>query len=204
MRKRKFVVKCKSDELCLELLNKITENISSRFIKSEVKGNTLQLEVIGLPYELKEIKYEIEMLKREVERTTLNESDYKYLKLDELGKTFRGTISLDVLINVLKLKGYSANVKDDKLYTNAPIQLIQEIIDRAQELYGDETVRFKLSSSAKRVILIFALAFERTPSEILEILKSNNLLEQSSFRYQLRENSEVVINKLMKLLKTPQ
>ncbi|ALU12403.1 hypothetical protein EYM_03400 [Ignicoccus islandicus DSM 13165] len=201
MIKKRLVVKCRSNESCLELLNKITENVSSRFLKSEIKGNTLQLEVIGLPYELKEIKYDIEMLKKEIESKHIKGN--KYIKLHELGKLFHGTISIEVLSTVLKSRGYYVEVDDDKLYTNAPMDIIEEIVKKSKEIQEDEVVKYKLSSAAKRVVITLSLITDTPPNEVIELLKSQGFLEQGSFRYQLKENANAVINKLMKLFKSP-
>ncbi len=200
MRKRRLVIKCKTTEACLELLNKITEDVSSRFLKSEVKGNALHLEVLGMPYELKEIKYEIEALKKEIERKYLQ--GRKYVKIDEISKLFRGTISIDVLLKVLKFLGYPSWIEGGKLYTNAPMELLEEIIEKYVELQKDEVVRFKLSKSTKNVILTISLATGASPKEVLDAMVRENLVEEGPFRYQLKENAELVINKLMKLFKT--
>ena len=52
MKTRRFVIKCVSEEVCYELLNKITEEVSVRWMRTEVDGNKLIIEAIGLPYEL--------------------------------------------------------------------------------------------------------------------------------------------------------
>lgn len=94
-------------------------------------------------------------------------------------------------------------VDDDKLYTNAPMDIIEEIVKKSKEIQEDEVVKYKLSSAAKRVVITLSLITDTPPNEVIELLKSQGFLEQGSFRYQLKENANAVINKLMKLFKSP-
>jgi len=197
MMKRHFVIKCLSKDICINLLNKINEEISVRWLKTQVKDTSLIIEVVGMPYELRELKYEILSIKNSLEFYL---KKHKEFKVEELVSKARVTVPLDALIEVLKLLGYNAERSEDGIRTDAPSEKIIETMIKMHEVYESDVVRFRLPHSAKKVIMVVHALYNIPPEEIIEIMKNLNLIEEGEFKYEIKEEWRKVVTKLVNSL----
>jgi len=197
MKTRRFVIKCVSEEVCYELLNKITEEVSVRWMRTEVDGNKLIIEAIGLPYELKSLRYEIEELKRELESALM---PYTKVHVDEFPKLAKVTVPFDALVEALKLLGYSAKVEGGVLESDAPFEEVVELAKRIREAMSHDVVRFRLPHSAKKAVAVLSALYGVDPEEVVRIMEDRGYLELGDFKYELKEDWKKIIKELVKQL----
>ena len=197
MIKRKFVIKCLNKEICVNLLNKIVDEISIRWMKTEIKGNSLIIEALGLPYELKELHYEVNKLRNELE---FNMKTYKEFKLHDLVSVSKVTVPVDTLIEALKLLGYKAEKTERGISTSAPLDKIIEIMKKMNEVNSSDIVRFRMPQSAKKLIMIIHALYDFSPEEIAEAMRENGIIEEGDFKYIMKEEWRKALAKLVKSL----
>ncbi|UXD22468.1 hypothetical protein IPA_05085 [Ignicoccus pacificus DSM 13166] len=194
---RRFVIKCSSSDVCVELLNKIMEEISARWMKTQVKGNTLIIEAIGMPYELKSLRYEIENIKRGMEVERMKGGRYS---VEDLVKGAKTTVPLDALLLALTLKGFKAKREGEYIITNAPGDTIIDVMRGMSEVLENDEVRFKLPSSAKKIVMVLHTVYDIDPERIIEIMKNYSIIEEADFGYRLKEEWRSALRRLVKLL----
>ena len=194
---RRFIIKCSSQDICIEMLNRITEEINARWLKTQVKGNVLSIEVLGLPYELKSLRHELEELKRCMELKRMKGGRYR---LTDLVKSAKTTVPLDALLYALKLLGYKAMREEDYTVSDAPGEVIINLMKKMTEVLDNEIVRFKLPHSAKKVVMIVHAIYNMPPGRVVELMVEDGILEEREFKYVLRYKWEEVLRRLVKLL----
>ena len=197
MKVRRFAIKCINKEVCYQLLDKITEEVSVRWMKTEVVDNMLLIEALGFPYELKGLRYEIEQLKKEIEASAM---PYTSVSVDEFSKLARVSVPLDALAEALKLLGYSASVEGRTLRSDAPFGEVVELARRMKEIMDSDVVRFRLPHSLKKAVAAVSAAYGVSPDEVVEIMKREGLIEEGDFKYEPREEWRKAIKRLSELL----
>ncbi|NPA85342.1 MAG: DUF2067 domain-containing protein [Crenarchaeota archaeon] len=198
MKIRRFVIKCVNEEACYELLNKITEEVSVRWLKGEVEGNKLIIEALGFPYELKSLRYEIEELKREIESAAM---PYTKVSIEELPKLAKVTVPVDALVEALRLLGYSARLEDNTLISDAPFSEVVEVMKKMREAMEDEVVRFRLPHSAKKAVAVLSAAYSLPPGAVVEAMEREGFIEPGDFKYEVREEWRRIIKRLSETLR---
>ncbi|ABU81758.1 DUF2067 domain-containing protein [Ignicoccus hospitalis] len=197
MKVRRFVIKCINEEVCYELLHKISEEVSARWIKGEVDGNKLLIEALGFPYELKELRYEIEELKKEIESAML---PYTRVSVDELPKLTKAAVPIDALVEALKLLGYSAKVEGRTLVSDAPFEEVAALARKMKEIIDSEIVRFRLPHSMKKAVAVLSTVYGVNPEEVVNVMLREGLLEEGDFKYEQREEWRKVIKRVSERL----
>ncbi len=197
MIKRRFVIKCSSKDVCVELLNKITEEISIRWMKTEIRGSSLIIEAVGMPYELKSLRYEIENLKGGIEIKRYKGGEYS---IQDLFKAAKSTVPIDALTAALKLKGYQVEREGERLISNAPAEEVLSLINKMNEIYQNDEIRFKFPHGAKKIAMILHAIYDLTPEEIITLLKDEGVIVEGEFKYELKEEWQRALKKLVKSL----
>ncbi len=197
MKVRRFVIKCVNEEACYELLNKITEEISVRWMKTEVNGNKLLVEALGLPYELKSLRYEIEELKREIEARMMPRTK---VRVEEFPKLAKVTVPMDALVEALKLMGYRATLESGWLEADAPFEEVVELAKMMKEVMDTDVVRFRLPYSAKKAVAVLSVVYGADPEEVVKMMEEEGFLEMGDFKYELREDWKKIIKHLSRTL----
>ncbi len=198
--KRRFVIKC--GDYCEELLNKIMENVKVGWMKAEIKGDSLHMEVRGLPYELRDVWYLIQDLKKEV-LVTKGKGE-RSLDVVTISKLAKATAPLDALQIILNKMGYRARVEENTLITNAPIDTIIEITRKYFEIAQDEIVRFKVKgSSAKKFTIIASIILNMRPEEIINLALSLGLMREGDFKYELTKEWRQALKEIIRHANEP-
>ncbi len=193
--KRRFVIKC--GEYCEDLLNKIMENLKVGWLKAEIKGNSIYLEVRGLPYELKDAWYLIQDLKREISLTK-NKGE-RALDSSTISKLARATAPLDALQILLSQKGYRAKVEGGVLITSAPMDLVVELTRKYFELSQDEVVRFKVKgNTGKKFVILASLTLEMSPEEVINLAIDMGLMKEGDFKYELTKDWRQALKEIIR------
>ena len=193
--KRRFVIKC--GEYCEDLLNKIMENVKVGWFKAELKGDSIHIEVRGLPYELKDVWYLIQDLKREV--SIIKGRGERALDSTTISKLAKATAPLDALQILLSHKGYKARVEGGLLVTNAPIDQIIELTRKYFELAQSEIVRFKVKGSTGRKFVILAsILLDMSPEDVVNLAVSLGLMREGDFKYELTKEWRQALKEIMR------
>ncbi len=199
MKTRRFVIKCINEEACLELLNKITEEVSALWMKTEVKKNQLLIEAIGMPYELKELRYQIEEIKKRIE---MKYRPYVEIKASEFPKRAQVSVPLDALVEALKLMGYQASLDGDTLKVDADFEEVVEVAKKIKEIYDtSDVVRFRLPHSAKKAVAVISTALSLDPEEVVNALVDMGFLREGDFKYEIAKDWREMVREAVKVLR---
>ncbi len=198
MKVRRFVIKCINEEACLELLNKITEEVSAMWMKTEVKKNQLLIEALGMPYELKELRYQIEEIKKRIE---MKYRPYVEIKVSEFPKRAQVSVPIDALVETLKLMGYQVSLDNNVLRVDADFDEVVEVAKKLKSVYDtSDVVRFRLPHTAKKAVAVVSTALSVDPEEVVRVLLDLGYLREGDFKYEIAKDWREMVKEAVKAL----
>ncbi len=199
MKVRRFVIKCINEEACLELLNKITEEVSAMWMKTEVRKNQLLIEALGMPYELKELRYQIEEIKKRIE---MRYRPYVEIKASEFPKRAQVSVPLDALVEALKLMGYQVSLEGDVLRVDADFEEVVDVARKIKEVYDtSDIVRFRLPHTAKKAVAVLSVTLSMEPEEVVNTLLEMGHLREGDFKYEIAKDWKEMVRETIKVLR---
>jgi hypothetical protein len=168
---RVFTYPCPSKSFCVELLEKLDEELSLEAeLYAELKHDKIVFRVIGLePAVETSITRIRNFIMQYVQLSTLNPK--RGISADQLTKMIRRSIPLNVLAEVLKRQGVAGvEVKNNVIYANIDIDTLKsyaELVANALE----KASNLKVSQSLKHVIVAAIALFNISVQEIFEKLQ---------------------------------
>lgn len=201
IRKKLYVISVPPGLPTEKVYEKISSNIRTPFAEISIRGDKAFIELVGTEAEIKDSWYRVknviqdlwELYRLERENEALIEAIVK-----EAGRTFPP----DALVFALKLRGYDAKLSSDKqrLYTNAPAQVVVEIARQIAEVI--DVIRFRVKGTAvKRMIAALAVGLLVDPEKVIEYGLKTRVLEESEDGIRLREEWRRGLRKIAVMLK---
>ncbi|ABM81463.1 DUF2067 family protein [Hyperthermus butylicus] len=186
-------------------LEKIYEKVSSAFkagyAEISIQGNKLFLEVVGTEYEIKDTWYRVRQAVSELwELYRLSKGMEASIEalVREVGRTFPP----ESLVYALRLRGYKAELSDDKsrITTNAPLDVVVEVARTIAEVIDELRFRVK-GTAAKRMIAALAAGLQEPAEKVIEYGLRSRVLEETEEGIELREEWRRGLRKIAVLLK---
>ncbi len=187
-------------------LEKVYEKVSSAiragYAEISIRGGKLFVEVTGTDYEIKDSWYRIRQAVAELwELYKLSRGEEASIEaiVKEAGRTFPP----EVLVYVLRLQGYDAQLSEDntRIRTTAPLEVVVQNARAIAEVIDE--IRFRVKgTAARRLIAALAVGLREPPEKVIEYgLKSRVLVEDEVEGIRLREEWRRALRKLAVLLK---
>ncbi len=177
---RKLVFKVSSTEELEKLVEVISESVTVKGVEVylETKTNTVCVYIYG-PKDLAK-QAEAQILQAVKAYRGQTRKDYRGLYhydilqvLDKLN--LKVAIPLDLLVEVLKLKGYRAELRKGILYTDASLDELGKVAKRIADAYY--ALRYsELTTQAKKAVALAAALLDVDESRVEEL--ANNLLKE--------------------------
>jgi len=175
---RVFTYPCPSKSFCVELLEKLDEELSLEAeLYAELKHDKIVFRVIGLePAVETSIARIRNFIVQYTQLSTLNPK--RGISADQLTKMIRRSIPLNVLAEVLKRQGVAeVEVKNNVIYANIDIDTLKsyaELVANALE----KASNLKVSQSLKHVIIAAIALFNISVQEVFEKLQLCGVLNE--------------------------
>ncbi len=188
---RRFVVNCVDEETCIELVNTLLENLpATTYISYRIRGGKLEITIQGLKHEVQNIWSLIKYYHSNVLRImSQKHKEYKEYPIDYIVSKTRRTFPPDVLVEVLKAKGFYALHEDDVVKTNAPIEEVLKLASRIAELLDE--IKYDVRGKAtKKVVVLASILFEVDPHDVI-----NKLLDEGILRKDDEEKPILAVDK---------
>ncbi len=178
----KIRLRCGSQELCSELAEFITKRrgVRSSRIIYEVRGDILEVSVFGSPYDVLNTKRAI----------MASYGEWRRLKEFELGGSRRlalttlmshvgGPIIPDVLLLILRYRGYDAEIRSGVLETNAPADEVFNIAQDVSSKLKEVSKMFPKATRSLRALLVALAVLGYDIEGSLDTLKRMGLVEEN-------------------------
>lgn len=176
---RIFTYSCSNPTLCIELLEKIDEELSLEAeLIAEFKHNKLVFRVVGLePKVQSSINRIREYIESYMNRARLNPQ--KGIKADDLAKIVRRAVPIDVLAEVLR---YSLNanpkISSSMLYVDLDLDTIVEYAKHVA-LSMERVSHIRYPHSLKKLLIASSTLLNISIDEVLSLLKDKNILSEN-------------------------
>jgi len=184
--KKKIVFKIPEGAEKEKLLEEIMNSVSSQEAIYKIKGNTLELRIIGDPLS---VERSIEVVRRILSKL-LQELDrggsITIVNISEAAKTLGVPVPIDSFMELLQLMNIKVKRTENEL-------LIYEAIDKVQEIARDFFSTLKASRAvaagkAAELIAVLSLFHDILPSEISNAGKELGLFEEKDGKLYLTKN----------------
>lgn len=110
-------------------------------------------------------------------------------------------ISVSILVDALKIKGFKVEVVKDKLRTNAPPSDLTKTVESLSRIYR-ELVDLRMTAQSRRLVALYSYIENLAPSESIRRLSELGILTEESGRISLKVNYEAAIKTLYGARKT--
>jgi len=175
-------LRCGGRESCYELAEFITKRrgVRSSRIVYEVSGDILEISVVGSPYDVLSARRAIAASYREWRKLR----EFKLggsgrLALSTLMSYVGGPVMVDVLLFLLRDRGYDAEVRNNILETNAPADVVfsiaQEVSNKLEEVSKD----FPKATRGLKALLVALAVIGYDAESSLDALKRMGLIEEN-------------------------
>jgi len=156
----RIVLRCRSPEECLELVEFITaqKGVATAHVSYEVKGRSVIIRVYGPGVEVARVRGVVRKAYAEWSTAKAWEKGAGRVPLSLLSKRVGKPFVSDALAEVLKLLGYRAEIIGDEIVTDAPPAVVEEVAAGLAEKLKELNV-FKPRASRTAKALITAYAF---------------------------------------------
>lgn len=203
--KRFFYIPCTSDE-CFKLAELIREKAPQvEFIDIEIRDKGLYIEMYGYKTD---IKNAWEYIRRLISSAKAVESYAKpgirRIKIEYLVERKKKTFSPILLAEVLKLRGFKADLSDykDEIITDAPMKVIDELIDKIWD-YIEKIKYYVRGATTKYFVVASSILSGLDPGEV--IIKSANiglLYKDEDDKYRLKKEWRRAISEFLNKIKS--
>ncbi len=167
--KRFFYIPCRGEE-CFKLAELIREKIPSvEYLDITIEEDGLYITMYGYKTD---IKYAWEYIRRLVSSykssiTTLR-GGIKRIKIAYLVEKTRKTFPPIVLVEILERLGYKAGLNQEKteIYTDAPTELIEEIVNKIWEVIN--AIKYDVrGTTSKYFVVVSSIVLKMDPEQVL-------------------------------------
>ncbi len=196
--KRIFILKCESEELCHELVEKIIENVPLREATYQVQGNVIKVTIVGLKHDVQNAWSRIKELYRETLRIkrTLSQRGLKTIPVSYLVKSIKRTFPPDVLVLALTLKGSKAEKRDNEIVTNAEINNV--ILTAKKIADAIDKLKFRTKGTAtKKAIACLSAILNIDVDEIIDVLKKLELVVEEEEKVKVKKEWRSVVKEVI-------
>ncbi len=201
--KRTFILKCFSEEICQELLEKIIENAPIRDATYHIHGNVLKITIVGLKHEVQASWMKIKEIYSEMFKILEMEKEkgLKHIPISYIVKTIRRTFPPEALALALMLKGFKAEVKDEEIVTNAHIDEVISLSRKIVKAIDDLKFRAKGSASKKAISCISAI-LDLDVDVVINMLRDTDLLVEEDDKVKVKKEWRGVVKEIISRIRT--
>ncbi|HDI02437.1 MAG TPA: DUF2067 domain-containing protein [Ignisphaera sp.] len=201
MPKRGYVEKllqiyCSSQEFCIDLIEKIDEELSSHAtVIAQMKGNKVLFRIIGFEPDVQRTLIQLKQLINLIQsKQRLKPS--KGVSAAELAKLARRSVPLDVLAKVLQIRGIPAKAKTNIIYADTDLDtLIQAAQSLGEAL--DEVSSIPLGYSLKKFVIGAIALTGLKPAMVLRKAEELGLINEKG---ELVEDWDKALEKFIEFL----
>jgi hypothetical protein len=201
VKRRLYVVNVPPSIPIEKIYQKLAEAVRSGYAEITVKAGKAYIEIVGTDAQIRESWFRVRdalsqlwslhMLK------TSNEAPIEAI-VREAGRTFPP----DALVYALQLRGYKAELSDDKqiLHTTAPPEEVVSLARSIAEILDE--IRFRVKgTAAKRLVAALAAGLGVSPETVIEVGLRAKVFEETEDGIRLREEWRRGLRKLALVLR---
>ena len=201
---RKFVLNCIDEQTCIELVNTLLENLpTTMYVSYRIRGNKLEIVVQGLKHDVQGIwalikHYHSDLLKIKAQKM----KEFKEYPIRYIVSKIRRTFPPDIVVEILKAKGYKADLEDDKITTNANLDMVSDIASKVAKIL-DEIRYDVVGKSTKKIVVYASILLDKNPKDIVRVLIDEGILveDEEVGKPRLAVNLEQAIKKIKTIYK---
>jgi hypothetical protein len=193
---RTLTFSCPSVDLCLEILQKIDEElVLEADIHAELKLSKLVFKVIGLEPSVQSAMFK---LKEFLALYILQKVNPRHgIDTNTLAKYLKKTVPLDVVAVVIRKSiGVSADVRGSMIYADTDLEILLGIARKVAEAQK-RVEQMQLPSNVKKLLVAAMAIYNVDHREILETLRSTKLIDEN---YDLKKPWSQILDELSDLL----
>lgn len=183
-------LRCENPEACGELAEFISDSrgVRSPQVTYRVRGDVLEVRIVGPPSEVARTKRAL----MEAYRTWRSAREFRSgrsseLSLEALPLLTGKPTAPRILVQLLKTRGYSAEVRDGRLVTDAPPDLVEELAREVSEKVEAVARDYPRATRSLKALLVALSVLGYDAERVLEELKRAGLVEED---HRLRLNAE--------------
>lgn len=198
--KRFFYIPCRGEE-CFKLAELIKEKIPSvEYVDITIEEDGLYITMYGYKTD---IKYAWEYIRRLVSSykssiTTLR-GGIKRIKIEYLVEKTRKTFPPIVLVEILEHLGYKAGLNQDKteIYTDAPTELIEEIVNKIWEVIN--AIKYDVrGTTSKYFVVVSSIVLKMDPEQVLSRAYSMGIMDKDEEeKYRIKKEWRKALNEFI-------
>ncbi len=198
--KRFFYIPCRGEE-CFKLAELIKEKIPSvEYIDITIEEDGLYITMYGYKTD---IKYAWEYIRRLVSSykssITILKGGIKRIKIEYLVEKTRKTFPPIVLVEILEYLGYKAVLNKDKteIYTDAPTELIEEIVNKIWEVIN--AIKYDVrGTTSKYFIVVSSIVLKMDPEQVLSKAYSAGIMDKDEEgKYRIKKEWRKALNEFI-------
>jgi len=201
---RKFVLNCIDEQTCIELVNTLLENLPvTTCISYRIRGNKLEIVVQGLKHDVQGIwalirHYYSDLLKVKAQKM----KEFKEYPIRYIVSKIRRTFPPDIVVEILKAKGYKADLEDDRITTNASLDVVSDIAFKVAKIL-DEIRYDVVGKSTKKIVVYASILLDKDPKDVIGVLINEGILveDKELGKPKLVVNLEQAIKKIKTIYK---
>ena len=198
--KRFFYIPCRGEE-CFKLAELIREKIPSvEYVDITIEEDGLYITMYGYKTD---IKYAWEYIRRLVSSykssiTTLR-GGIKRIKIAYLVEKTRKTFPPIVLVEILERLGYKAGLNQEKteIYTDAPTELIEEIVNKIWEVIN--AIKYDVrGTTSKYFVVVSSIVLKMDPEQVLSRAYSMGIMDKDEEgKYRIKKEWRKALNEFI-------
>ncbi len=198
--KRFFYIPCRGEE-CFKLAELIREKIPSvEYLDITIEEDGLYITMYGYKTD---IKYAWEYIRRLVSSykssiTTLR-GGIKRIKIAYLVEKTRKTFPPIVLVEILERLGYKAGLNQEKteIYTDAPTELIEEIVNKIWEVIN--AIKYDVrGTTSKYFVVVSSIVLKMDPEQVLSRAYSMGIMDKDEEgKYRIKKEWRKALNEFI-------
>ncbi len=198
--KRFFYIPCRGEE-CFKLAELIREKIPSvEYVDITIEEDGLYITMYGYKTD---IKYAWEYIRRLISSykssiTTLK-GGIKRIKIEYLVEKTRKTFPPIVLVEILERLGYKAGLNQEKteIYTDAPTELIEEIVNKIWEVIN--AIKYDVrGTTSKYFVVVSSIVLKMNPEQVLSRAYSMGIMDKDEEgKYRIKKEWRKALNEFI-------
>ncbi|RLG91496.1 MAG: DUF2067 domain-containing protein [Thermoprotei archaeon] len=198
--KRFFYIPCRGEE-CFKLAELIKEKIPSvEYVDITIEENGLYITMYGYKTD---IKYAWEYIRRLISSykssITALKGGVKRIKIEYLVEKTRKTFPPIVLVEILERLGYKAGLNQDKteIYTDAPTELIEEIVNKIWEVIN--AIKYDVrGTTSKYFAVVLSIVLKMEPEQVLSRAYSMGIMDKDEEgKYRIKKEWRKALNEFI-------
>lgn len=161
----------------MELINTLLDNLPpTTLIYYRIRGDKIEITVQGLKHEVQGIWALIKHYYSDIMKVkSQTAKQVKEYPITYIVSKIRRTFPPDVLVEVLRTLGYTAEIRDDSVLTNADLDKIISIASKIADII--DRIKYEVvKKSTKKIIAYAAIVLDKEPEKVIEELKNAGIL----------------------------